>query len=250
MRLAPVLILLLAIPLLAEEGEEKKPPPDPVELLPGCLRPGAKATYERSTVGKTLPGEIVYRAEKGEAKHEVRLVREFSTRGRIVVRTRLTAILVKLTRALVSFTLEASEEKSGALELRARLRPDPKRKGDLVYERFEGGKRKKKAILKKPTHRWVPEDLEPFLAGLGDLSAEEPEGVLVMRETEGRWQKQRAHHSLLGKGEKKVGKAEIPCRIVERRQGKERVTWYLRDSDLMPVEAAGLEIHPEEDGRK
>ena len=54
----------------------------------------------------------------------------------------------------------------------------------------------------------------------------------------------------LGKGEKKVGKAEIPCRIVERRQGKERVTWYLRDSDLMPVEAAGLEIHPEEDRRK
>ena len=95
MRLAPVLLLLLALPLVSEEGEEKKPPPDPVKLLPKCLQPGAKALFG--------VGMVSFRTEKGEESDTVRLVSDLEIRtGEVFSRVRFTAVLDARSRSIRS----------------------------------------------------------------------------------------------------------------------------------------------------
>jgi hypothetical protein len=250
-RAVPALLLLLALPLLAEEdGKKDEKPPDPVKSLPKCLQPGAKATFTEGSLSKTFRGTVEFRAEKAEAAGTVRLVREYSATGRMKLRSRLAAVLDAKSKAILSFVYETGRD--GDLSPRAKLGPDPKRPGGLLHVRFDTdkkGKTREKKTRLTPEAAWVPDLLEPFLVGLVEIGDEEPGETLLMDTETGRIDKAPARYRRLGEGVRhQTGKKDVRCLIFERKLRKTSANWYLRATDLVPVSAGGLTLKPPENG--
>jgi hypothetical protein len=222
-----LLLVLLATVALAAEG------------LPKGFEPGLRAEFARSGTGERLRGSVVLTVEKGETEGTVRVVREFrtDTTGPLAMRERLVAVVEKKSRRVLSFTYEIGKAK-GDLVLASRCGPDPERDGKLLHERFTYTRKDEPSVTKyrpRPAGAWVPDLLEPYLAGLLSPTTEQPAEVWVMDTLKGRVLKSPARYRLLGEGAKKLGGKDVSCRILLRTRAKEKGKSYLSAEDALPL---------------
>ena len=239
--LTVLLVLLAAVPTIA--GGE----------LPKALRPGASAVFTRKADGETLGGAVRFRVEEGE-EGTVRLIREYDTGdvGPLTFRDRLTALLDVETRRVRSFVYEGAGGKADLLLL-SRMGPDPEREGRFLHERFkydaEGGRKRVRTRLKLD-EAFVPDLLEPFLAGLTDIPAGEKRSFRLLTVTRGRLIKKPVDYRALGEGKMELDDdIVVPCRILNRTRSDESQLIYLRAADGMPLSFGPLRITVKEEPR-
>lgn len=245
MRAAVLLLLLVPFFASAEEnGEKKEKPKDPVKELPECLRPGAKATYDRAAGGERLKGTVTFTVKKGKVAGTVTLIREYATAksGPLEMRDRLTAALDAKSRRIVSFRYEIGKEKDKPCFTASRLKPHPKTKDALLHERLtyrEKGKdpsvKKTKLTIDGP---WAPDLLEPFLVPLLTVSAEESKKLGILKVLTGKLLRKPPSYRALGNG--KLGKNKVPCRILSRLKDGKSSMLYLRASDALPLKGSAF----------
>jgi hypothetical protein len=246
--------ILLLFPLLASAEEEKKKPKDPVKELPGCLQPGAKATYVRASGGDRLKGTVTFAVEKGEADGTVRLIREYATdkSGPLAMRDRLMAVLDATTRRVVSFKYEIGKEKDKPLFTASRLKPHPKKKGSLLHERLTYREKGKDPSIRKTRITieglWAPDLLEPFLVPLLTVSSDEDRKIGHIKVLTGTVSRKPPAYRALGNG--KLGKNKVPCRILSRLRDGKTTTLYLRSSDALPLKGGAFFLEVATEGGK
>lgn len=248
MKRATLLLLLLALVARADEEKPEAPKAAPPKDPPGCLRPGAKATYRRAAGEGHLRGTVDYAVEAGDQADTVRIVWNFrtDTTGPLAVRERLVAVLDVKAGRLLSFVFEAGT--TGDLRLAARLAPDPKKEGRWRHERFKYSRPGDEPVATKRypkilDGRWSPERIEPFLAAVPGTDS-----IALMDALTGRISKSTATYAELGKGEKLLGEESVPSVIISRKRGGSMSLVYLRAADRMLLAGGGLEIRSGKEG--